>query len=135
MVLVFPEGVRGVSKSFTRRYQLQPFGTGFLRLALELRAPIVPVAVIGSEEQAPAINLARVARVLGLPSLPIVPYPPFTPIVPLPVRYRLYFGAPLYFAHGPDDDDGAVAEMVGAVKRRLESMLHVGLRERRHVFW
>ncbi|HEY0993183.1 MAG TPA: lysophospholipid acyltransferase family protein, partial [Kofleriaceae bacterium] len=73
-VLVFPEGVRGISKGFSKRYQLAEFGTGFMRLALETRTPIVPVAVIGAEEQAPAINLRGLAKVLGSPSFPIVPY-------------------------------------------------------------
>lgn len=49
-VLVFPEGARGISKPFSKRYQLADFGTGFMRLALEMQAPIVPVAVIGAEE-------------------------------------------------------------------------------------
>ena len=53
-VLVFPEGARGISKPFNKRYQLADFGKGFMRLALETGAPIIPVAVIGAEEQAPA---------------------------------------------------------------------------------
>lgn len=134
-ILVFPEGARGISKPFTKRYQLAPFGKGFLRLALETQAPIVPVAVIGAEEQAPAVNLAGLARVLGLPSLPLVPYPPFLPVVPLPVKYRLYFGEPMRFAGDPDDDDEALDERVRTVRNRIQSMIHVGLRERRHVFW
>ena len=63
-VLVFPEGARGISKPFSKRYQLAEFGKGFMRLALESSAPIVPVAVIGAEEQAPAINLKPLARLL-----------------------------------------------------------------------
>jgi hypothetical protein len=51
LILVFPEGVRGISKPYTERYQLQPFGVGFVRLAIQSRAPVVPVAIIGSEEQ------------------------------------------------------------------------------------
>jgi 1-acyl-sn-glycerol-3-phosphate acyltransferase len=134
-ILVFPEGARGISKPFSRRYQLEPFGTGFMRLALEANAPIVPVAVIGAEEQAPAINLKRIARLVGIPSFPIVPYPPFVPLVPLPVKYRLYFGEPMTFAGDPDDDDEALAEKVKAVKNHIESLIHLGLRARKHVFW
>ena len=36
-VLVFPEGARGISKPFSKRYQLAEFGKGFMRLALEMR--------------------------------------------------------------------------------------------------
>ena len=134
-VLVFPEGAKGISKPFTKRYQLAPFGSGFMRLALETNSVIVPVAVVGSEEQAPAINLKRVAKILGLPSLPLVPYPPFFPIIPLPTKYRLYFGEPMTFTGDPDDDDESLQERVTTVKRRIEAMLAVGLRERKHVFW
>lgn len=134
-ILVFPEGSRGVSKPFAKRYQLEAFGTGFMRLALEAGAPIVPVAVVGAEEQAPAINVRPIARLLGTPAFPVVPYPPFVGVVPLPVKYRLYFGEPMTFTGDPDDDDDALAEKVTAVKRRIESLLHLGLRARKHVFW
>jgi len=134
-ILVFPEGARGISKPFSKRYQLASFGLGFMRLALETRTPIVPVAVIGAEEQAPAMNLRRVARLVGAPSFPVVPYPPFVPLVPLPTKYRLYFGEPMTFTGDADDDDQVLDEKARAVKHRIQSMIHLGLRERRHVFW
>ena len=117
-VLVFPEGTRGISKNFSRRYQLAEFGKGFLRLALEMRAPIVPIAVIGAEEQAPAINVKPLARLFGAPSFPVVPYPPFLPLVPLPVKYRLYFGEPIRMTGDPDDDDEVLDEKARIVTGR-----------------
>ena len=70
-VIAFPEGVRGMNKLIWERYQLQEFGHGFMRLALETDTPIVPIAVVGSEEQAPAIAnlqpLGAPARHAGLP--------------------------------------------------------------------
>ena len=135
MVLVFPEGARGISKDFSKRYQLAEFGKGFLRLALEMGAPIIPVAVIGAEEQAPAINVKSIAKLLRIPSFPVVPYPPFLPIVPLPVKYRLYFGEPMMFTGDPDDDDEVLDGQVNQVRNRIQSMIQVGLREREHVFW
>jgi 1-acyl-sn-glycerol-3-phosphate acyltransferase len=132
-VLVFPEGARGISKPFSKRYQLADFGKGFMRLALETGSPIVPVAVIGAEEQAPAINLERVAKLMKLPALPIVF--PFIAPVPLPVKYRLYFGEPMRFTGDPDDDDEQLDDKVKQVKNRIQSMIHMGLRAREHVFW
>jgi 1-acyl-sn-glycerol-3-phosphate acyltransferase len=134
-ILVFPEGAAAIAKPFSQRYQLGAFGNGFLRMALQAGAPIVPIAVIGSEEQAPAINARPLARLLQAPSFPVVPYPPFFPIVPLPVKYRLYFGEPLYFEGDPDDEDEVLEAQVRAVRNRIRTMVHVGLRERKHVFW
>ena len=70
--MVFPEGVRGINKPWSQRYRLQRFGLGFVRLALAAGAPIVPVGIVGSEEQQPGLaNLEGLARVLGMPSFPI----------------------------------------------------------------
>jgi 1-acyl-sn-glycerol-3-phosphate acyltransferase len=134
-ILVFPEGAKGISKPFTQRYQLQEFGNGFMRLALETGAPIVPIAVIGAEEQAPAVNLKSLAKVLGAPSFPLMPLPPFIPIMPYPTKYRLYFGEPLRFEGDPDDDDDVIAEKVTHVRNQIQSMIRIGLKERRHIFW
>lgn len=135
MILVFPEGARGVSKPFSKRYQLQGFGLGFMRLALETRTPIIPVAVVGAEEQAPAINIKPLAKLFNAPAFPVVPYPPFIAALPLPVKYHLYFGQPIYFDGDHDDDDDVIADKVRVVKNKIQSMLHLGLRERKGVFW
>lgn len=135
VILAFPEGARGISKPFSQRYQLQGFGYGFMRLALETNTPIVPVAVVGAEEQAPAVNVKPLARLMRAPAFPVVPYPPFVPLVPLPVKYRLYFGEPLHFEGDADDDDEILEEQVRTVKNRIQSMIYLGLRERSHVFW
>ena len=49
--MAFPEGARGANKPFRKRYQLQRFGSGFMRLALETGAAVVPVGIVGAEEQ------------------------------------------------------------------------------------
>ena len=134
MILVFPEGTRGISKPFHKRYQLQEFGLGFMRLALATNTPIVPVAVVGAEEQAPAFNISPLARLLNLPAVPIMPVPPFFPIVPLPSRYSIYFGEPKYFSGHPDDDDEQIEQLVKTVKLSIESMLRVGLKARKSVY-
>ena len=133
-IVVFPEGTRGITKPYTKRYQLQDFGHGFMRLALATRTPIVPVAVVGSEEQAPAINLAPLAKVLGLPSFPVMPVFPFVPALPLPSRYHLHFGEPQCFVGHPDDDDEQIEQLVKHVRLSIESMLRVGLKARKSVY-
>lgn len=135
IVLVFPEGTKGISKPFSHRYKIQGFGNGFMRLALETGSPIIPTAVIGAEEQAPAVNVAPIAKMLQMPAFPIMPYPPFVPVLPLPVKYRIHFGEPMYFEGDPDQDDTELSPLVNQVRRRIQSMVHMGLKKRNHVFW
>ena len=133
-VLVFPEGQKGISKLFAQRYQLGDFGQGFMRLALATRSPIVPFAVIGAEEQAPAIaDIRPLARLLGLPAAPVI-FPQFLPI-PLPTRYRIWFGEPLEFKGSADDDDDVVAAQVKKVKNTVQRMIDIGLKKRTSVFF
>ena len=132
-ILVFPEGVRGLNKPFRERYRLRKFGPGFMRLALESGAPIVPVGVVGAEEQAPALlDLKPLARLLGFPAFPITPT--LLPL-PLPTRYHLHFGEPLRFTGSPDDDDAELERKVEEVQAAVAALLERGLAERKHVFW
>lgn len=135
-LIIFPEGVKGISKTLSERYKLAPFGPGFMRLALQTRTPIVPVAVIGAEEQYPSVaDLKPLARILGLPSLPIIPQLLMGMWFPLPTKYRLYFGEPLYFSGDPDDDDAAIDEKVWVVQATIQSMVNRGVKERKAIFW
>ena len=106
-----------------------------MRLALETGTPIVPIAVVGAEEQAPAVNLKPLAKLLGAPAFPLMPLPPFFPILPYPTKYRIYFGEPLTFEGDADEDDDVIGERVVVVRNHIQSMLRVGLKERRHIFW
>jgi 1-acyl-sn-glycerol-3-phosphate acyltransferase len=136
LLLAFPEGIRGVSKPFERRYQLEPFGLGFMRLAIETDTPIVPVAVIGAEEQYVSLgNVKWAARILDIPVFPLIPQM-FVPgaQMPLPTKYRVHFGEPMRFRGGPDDDDTVVSDKVWLVRQTISDMLRRGLSSRRSVF-
>jgi len=133
-VMVFPEGARGFVKPFTKRYQLQRFGLGFLRLALETDTPIVPIGIVGAEEQSPAIADSKwLGRLIGAPAFPITPTFPWLGLLgflPLPVRFRLHFGAPLRFEGDAHDDDAAIEKHVEVVKDRIRELIAEGLEER-----
>jgi 1-acyl-sn-glycerol-3-phosphate acyltransferase len=137
-VVAFPEGVRGMNKLFSQRYQLQRFGTGFMRLALETDTPIVPVAIIGSEEQQPSFaNLEGLAHMFGAPALPITAtFPWLGPLglLPLPVKYRIYFGEPQRFEGEAADEDAVIDAKVEQVKAKIAGLLARGRREREGVF-
>ncbi len=135
-LLVFPEGTRGISKTFSQRYQLQEFGHGFMRLAMETKTPIVPVAVIGAEEQYVNVgNVRWLARALGMPVFPLIPQLLIPGgQMPLPTKYRLIFGEPMVFEGDADEDDGLTEERVWLVRQTIQSMINRGLKERRGLF-
>ena len=133
-LLVFPEGVRGINKMFSERYKLQRFGHGFLRLALQTKSPIIPVAVVGAEEQAPAVtDLKPIAKIFGFPSFPLV-LPQIAPL-PLPVKYHIWVGEPLCFEGDGTEDDELIAAQVMQVKDTIQHMLNQGVRRREYIFF
>ncbi len=138
-VLMFPEGARGMNKPYSERYKLQRFGPGFMRLALATHTPVVPVALIGSEEQQPGFtNLHKLGKLFGFSSLPVtLGFPWLGPlgILPLPVKYRFYFGDPLQFEGDAHDEDAAIEARVDTVKAKIVELLEHGRRARRGVFF
>jgi 1-acyl-sn-glycerol-3-phosphate acyltransferase len=135
-LIIFPEGVKGISKAYSERYKLAPFGPGFMRLALMTQSPIIPVAVIGAEEQYPSLtDLKSLGRLFGLPALPIIPQLFLGMWFPLPTKYRIYFGEPLYFKGDADDEDAAIEEKVWVVQATIQSMVNRGVKERKAIFW
>ena len=133
-VMVFPEGVRGSGKLFKDRYQLQRFGTGFMRLALETRTPIVPVAIIGSEETYPSVfNLQGLAKLVGAPYFPVTPFFPLfgaLGMIPLPAKMTIRFGKPIEFLGDGSEPEEQIREKVGQVKDALQAEINLGLEKR-----
>jgi 1-acyl-sn-glycerol-3-phosphate acyltransferase len=131
-ILVFPEGVKGSGKPWRERYQLKPFGRGFMRLALQTDTPVVPVAVVGSEESIISVhNWAGAAKLLGMPYLPISPFLPLLgPLayVPLPVRFQIRFGEPMRFSGAWDDEDAVIDKKAAEVRDRVQQMVDEGRR-------
>lgn len=131
LVLVYPEGVDGIRKTIAQRYRLQPFRVGFVEQALRSRAPIVPMAVIGSDDQAPVLyDLKPLARLLGLPVAPITPtFPWLGPLglLPYPVRYRVVYGEPLPYHErfGPEgaEDARLVRYLANQVRRAVQHLI------------
>ncbi len=127
----YSEGARGIAKTYDHRYQLTEFGLGFMRLALETNTPIVPVGIVGAEEQYVSVaDVKPLAKLLGMPNFPLIPQLFLGMLAPLPVRYRLYFGEPLRFEGDPDDDDAVVEAKVATVRSSIEALIARGLKER-----
>jgi 1-acyl-sn-glycerol-3-phosphate acyltransferase len=135
LVAVFPEGVKGTGKPYSERYRLQRFGRGgFVEIALRTGAPIVPVAVVGSEEIYPKLaDLPAVARLIGSPYFPVTPtFPLLGPlgVVPLPSKWRIEFLEPIETAaYGPEgvDDRALVLELSERVRDEIQQALYANL--------
>jgi nucleoside-diphosphate-sugar epimerase/1-acyl-sn-glycerol-3-phosphate acyltransferase len=142
LVGVWPEGYKGLGKPFSERYRLRRFGRGgFVELALRNRTPIVPVAIVGSEEIYPMIgNLRRVARMLGLPYLPVTPtFPLLGPLgaVPLPSKWLIEFCPPIETAgYGPEAvlDPMVVFDLTDQVRDTIQRTIDKNLAGRRGPF-
>ena len=142
LVAVFPEGVKGTGKPYSERYRLQRFGRGgFVEIALRTGAPIVPVAVVGSEEIYPKVaDLPAVARLIGAPYFPVTPtFPLLGPlgVVPLPSKWRIEFLDPIEPAsYGPEaaEDRALVLELSERVRGEIQQALYANLVRRGPAF-
>lgn len=142
LIAVFPEGTKGIGKSYDDRYRLVRFGRGgYVRLAMRTRASIVPVAIIGSEETHPIIWKSQLlAKPLGLPFVPFTPtFPWLGPLglVPLPSKWRIIFAPPVHFDRYSAKDaenEMLVAEISDGIKSTIQRMLDEALAKRKTVW-
>ncbi len=124
LLMVFPEGTRGTAKLYKERHTLVRFGTGFVRLALETKTPIIPVAILGGGEAVPTIKNARwLGKMLGVPYVPITPY---VLALPLPAKIRICFGEPVHFEGTGHESDRVILEMVDQVRSRIAALMEAG---------
>jgi 1-acyl-sn-glycerol-3-phosphate acyltransferase len=143
LVGVFPEGYKGVGKGWKERYRLQRFGRGgFIELALRAKAPMIPVAVVGSEEIYPMIANARLlARLGGFPYFPITPFFPWLGplgVIPLPSKWIVEFGEPIPTDHFDEDawqDAMLVFNETDRIRDQIQQMLYRNLMSRRSAFF
>lgn len=133
-LMVFPEGVKGISKPWFKRYQLQSFGTGFVRLALETKTTILPVGIVGSDDIYPAfVTSRRLGKLIGAPSFPLTPTWPWfgaLGLVPMPVQVSLHFGEPIDFDGDPDESEATTRERVRHVRDVVQGLVNGGLNAR-----
>ncbi len=143
LVLVFPEGTKGTGKLYSQRYQLRRFGRGgFVEIAMRAGVPVVPIAVMGSEEAMPTLaRSALLARVLGLPYAPLTAnmllFGPLGAIGHFPAKFRLRVLDPVYFDVPADQERyprSRVFEEAEAIRQTLQSNLYDMLRRRRSVW-
>ena len=144
LALVFPEGTKGPSKSFTDRYQLRRFGRGgFVEIAMRAGVPVIPIAVVGSEEAMPVLfRLPSLARVLGVPYVPItanlLAFGPLGVVAPFPAKFKLRVLNPVHFDVPPDQDrysKSRIMEESERIRSQLQEAVYDMLRDRRSVWF
>ena len=129
LLMVFPEGSRGTAKLYWERTSLVHFGSGFVRLALASRAPIVPFAFIGGGDAVPTIfNAYKLGKLLGAPYVPITPY---LFALPLPVPLAVHYGEPMTLEGTGSEDDATIEHKVAQVKARVAELIAKGELARR----
>jgi len=143
LLLIFPEGIQGIGKLYDDRYKLKQFGHGgFVKLAILTGAPIIPTAVIGSEEIHPILWTSKgLGNPLGLPYLPLTPtFPWLGPLgmIPLPSKWRIICGKPISFAHHKPSDaknNALVMKLTNEVRGIVQDMVNDGLARRESVWY
>lgn len=85
-IILFPEGEYGNFKPSIKAYQLQEFKRGFVRMAIQTEAAIVPTLIVGAEETHINLSQLKLTRFLRGTVLPL----PLN-ILPLPAKWKIQF--------------------------------------------
>lgn len=142
LVIVFPEGVKGIGKYYKDRYKLQRFGRGgFIKLCIKTKSPLIPVGIVGAEEIHPILFKSNsLAKTIGVPYIPITPTFPMLGLlgmIPLPSKWAIHFGKPISFAkYSPTmlDDEITVHKLSEMVRDKIQQILIEQLKVRRGVW-
>lgn len=127
-IMVFPEGARGISKPFKRRYELEEFGSGFMRLAMDHKTPIIPVGIVGFEEAMIQLgNIKPLAKAMRIPVFPVL-----FPMV-FPSKVIIHIGEPMVF-EGDNASEAEVRENVEVVEDEIRKLIRLGLQKRKGIF-
>ncbi len=130
-LLLFPEGEEGNFKPSRKRYHLRRFRRGFVRLALQTGAPIVPAVVIGAEETHLTLSQIRWAKdLIGI----IIPIP--LNVIPLPAKWRIVFLKPIKLKKNPEkaNDMAYVTKESRRIRLLVQKAINAELKKRETIF-
>lgn len=133
LLMIFPEGEKGNFKSTLRRYQLQTYHSGFVRMALSTNSPIIPAIVIGAEESNlnwGSLDLGYFSRSLRIP-IPVN-------LFPLPAKWKVKFLEPIYLDKVSEDcatDKYYLEEIAERIRQRMQKQIDYELEKREFVFF
>ena len=136
---VFPEGEHGFMKPVWEAYRVGRLGRGgFAEIASQAGVPIVPVAIVGSEEVHPAVmvskRLARLVRVF-FPDQRVEEIAVALNPIPLPIRWKLRFLPPVHPDPTRRDPDALdLLEQSADVRQMIQHAIDDILANRRTAF-
>ena len=141
LVGVFPEGIRGVGKTFSQRYRVLDFHPGFVQLAIAEQVPIIPVATVGGDEIFPNImNIKTMAQLMKMPFFPVTLtfpwFPTPLPFIPLPVRWCIQVRKPINLGYPPEkaNDRRLTLKLAREIQYDIQRDLNQILRDRKSIF-
>jgi 1-acyl-sn-glycerol-3-phosphate acyltransferase len=143
LALVFPEGTKGTGKTYGERYQLRRFGRGgFVQIAMRAGVPIIPIAVVGSEEAMPILwKSPQLARRIGLPYIPLTANMlAFGPLglLAFPAKIKIRVLEPVTFDVEPDQprySRSRIMDESERIRQQIQEALFDMLRQRRSVWF
>lgn len=133
IIMLFPEGEYGNFKPTSERYHLQEFRRGFVRMALQTGAPIIPTIVIGAEET--HINLASLKLTKYLKGQ-VIPIP--LNVLPLPAKWKIKFLEPVRLdGYSPKDAENPdlVHKIANEVQGKMQAAINEELKKRKWVYF
>jgi len=142
LLVVFPEGVKGLGKYYKDRYKLQRFGRGgFVRLCIQTQSPLIPVGIVGAEDIHPIIYKSNaLAKMMGVPYVPITPTFPLLGLlgmIPLPSQWAIHFDKPMNFQkYDPAilDDGITIHKLSEDVRGKIQNILNDLLKDRQSIW-
>ena len=142
LCMIFVDAGEGNRRAYyldRERYKVKPqkgFAPGcggYVKVALRTRSPVIPVAIVGTEEVHYCVgDIPQLAEYLGVPFFPLV-----ASLAPLPARIYLRFGEAIRFDVGPEaaDDQAIVDRLNEHVRSALQALTDDTVRRRKGIYW
>lgn len=131
ITILFPEGEYGNFKPITKKYRVQEFKRGFVRMALMTGAPIIPTIVIGAEETHITLSQLKFTKYLVGTVLPL----PLN-VIPLPAKWTIKFLKPIYLDYPPEkaDDRPLVLKISRQIQELIQFHIDQELKKRTYIY-
>lgn len=144
LALVFPEGTKGTGKTYSERYQLRRFGRGgFVQIAMRAGVPVIPIAVVGTEEAMPILwKSNQLAKLLGFPYVPItaniLAFGPLGIALTFPAKIKIRVLDPVHFDVEPDQprySRSLIMDTSEHIRQQIQEAIFDMLRQRQSVWF